>query len=81
MSALAAERTPTWGVAFRESRLVNIPINRVQSEVENVHGEQHQHDLLLLWKQGYRMDVSNLESIVNTGVHEEILLNVRRRSE
>ncbi len=50
-----------WGVCFPKSRLVNLPINRVQSDVPNIHGDIHQDDLLALWETGVMMDTSRLE--------------------
>jgi len=60
-----------WGVCYRKSRLVNLPINRVQDEVLNLHGLVHQDDLLAMWNRGLRLDTSTLLGFNNVSVHEE----------
>jgi hypothetical protein len=62
----------TEGVCFAKSRIVNIPINRVQSEYENLHGVVHQDELATLWRTGNRIDVSRLDGFRNRSAHEEI---------
>ena len=37
------------GMSFRKARLFNIPANKVQKEVINLHGAVHQDDLLQQW--------------------------------
>lgn len=60
-----------WGICFCKSRLMNIPWNKVQTEVSNRHGRLHQDRLLDAWRDGYRIDVSRLAHECNSSVHEE----------
>lgn len=72
---------PRWGVCYSHSRIVNVPVNRVQFEVDNLHGGIHQDQLLALWRQGYRIDISGFADYSNRAVHEEISFNYRREVE
>ena len=45
------------GVCFRESRLVNLPINMVQTERENYHGDVQPDFLLEQWESGQKIAV------------------------
>lgn len=66
-----------YGAAFPISKIVNIPINRVQNEYQN-KAEKHNDDkkLLRLWNQGYRYNVSNFCKIANLSAHEPIALDI-----
>lgn len=59
------------GMSFRKSRLVNIPANRVQCEVDNFHGLLHQDDLLQKWNNGLAIDHSKFIGLNNYSVHQE----------
>lgn len=61
-----------WGVCFAKSRVVNLPLNRVQNEIMNLHGDLHQDDLLKLWHEGMQINVTALVGFVNRSVHEDI---------
>ena len=74
LHALFREEREFWGICYGHSRIVNSPINRVQNEVANLHGRHHQDDLLGQWIQGLRWDISGLENVSNSSVHEEIRL-------
>jgi hypothetical protein len=63
-----------WGLCFSHSRIVNSPINRVQVEVDNIHGTLHQDLLLSAWLSGYRMNIEGLGQITNSSAHQEIRL-------
>jgi hypothetical protein len=60
------------GLCFRESRVVNLPINRVQTEQENIHGEVHQTILLEKWEQGLQIDFQKFYGIQNRSAHQEL---------
>lgn len=68
-----------YGVAFEKSRTVNIPVNQVQTETENVHGEVHQDDLLKIWNEGKKIDFKKLQGYVNKSAHEVINLEFIKR--
>lgn len=70
---------PRMGVGYRKSKIVNIPCNKVQTENKNLHGDMHQDDLLKQWQKGFRMDYRNLYGFNNTGVHQEILFEFKKR--
>jgi hypothetical protein len=61
-----------WGICYAKSRIVNLPLNRVQNDIANLHGNLHQDDLLKAWNRGLRLDVSALTGLVNSSVHEDL---------
>lgn len=60
------------GLAYPTSVLVNIPANRVQDEIPNRHGSQHQDSLLDLWHQGLEIDVARLRGSTPRSAHEAL---------
>jgi hypothetical protein len=67
------------GMSFRKSRIVNIPANKVQHEVDNLHGKIHQDDLLQQWCEGKAIDHARFRGWVNHSVHEEAEFQLVRR--
>jgi hypothetical protein len=63
---------PRFGLCFEQSRIVNIPCNRVQNEIDNVHGTLHQDRILELWEQGREIDYEPLRETVNRSAHQEL---------
>jgi hypothetical protein len=70
------------GVCYDKSRLVNMPINKVQQETFtiNEHGDVHQDDLLKLWNDGLCMDYKKLYGYKSKGSHEEINFTTSKRN-
>jgi len=60
------------GIAYKKSRIVNIPCNKVQIENKNLYGDLHQDFLLEQWQQGYQMDFRGLYGFMNESAHQEI---------
>lgn len=65
------------GVCYPESRLVNIPCNRVQDEILNRCGELSPEELLRLWQSGARIDITALRGHPTTGAHQDLPLPLR----
>jgi hypothetical protein len=63
------------GVCHREARLVNVPCNKVQREIENRAGTVDVADLLAIWRSGRRLDHRRLRGLVNESVHQEVELS------
>ena len=68
-----------YGLCFAKSRLVNVPANKVQCEVENLHGSIHQDQLLQLWIDGMAIDHSKLRGLMNNSAHQEFDFNFIKR--
>jgi hypothetical protein len=68
-----------WGVCYRKSRLVNIPMNRVQDEVANLHGDVHQDLLLELWNRGMALDTEALRGFRSMSAHQDIQVDLVQR--
>lgn len=64
------------GLCYKKSRLVNIPYNRVQSDIENIHGEVHQDYMLEKWNEGYRIHRSAYYGVINESAHQEMPLKL-----
>lgn len=67
------------GMSFRKTRIVNIPANKVQDEVNNLHGTIHQDDLLLQWFDGMAIDPSKFRGWINHSVHQEADFHLIKR--
>lgn len=59
------------GISFKKSKIVNIPANRVQNDVENLHGSIHQDDLLEFWSKGFQIDSNKFIGWTNSSAHQE----------
>lgn len=68
------------GICYEKSRLINIPYNRVQSDVDNIYGSIHQDSLLKMWQDGYQIDIKSYQGFVNQSAHQELPLNLKMRS-
>lgn len=68
-----------FGVAYAQSRLVNLPLNRVQHDYRNRHGQVDAQELLERWEAGYEIDVASLRGSLNDSVHQELPFAFRRR--
>ena len=63
---------PPLAVSFVTSRLVNLPINRVQDTHTNRCGDVSSDFLLGEWNQGKKISISKFHQLLNTGVHQEL---------
>jgi hypothetical protein len=60
------------GFCFSETIIVNNPINKVQSEINNLHGKIHQDELLNLWSQQKRINYLQFQGLKNVSAHQEL---------
>jgi hypothetical protein len=67
------------GCCFESSRLVNIPLNRVQNEVENISGNVSPNQLLQKWQEGKTLDIEALTAAKTNSVHQEISISFCER--
>ena len=65
-----------FGIGYEKSRMVNIPYNRVQNDVENIHANVHQDYMLEKWQAGYRINRNSYYGMANESVHQEMPLNL-----
>lgn len=60
------------GTCYRQSKVVNVPWNRVQKECANRFGVGPMPDEMLdLWEEGKQIDLSHIYGVVNESVHQE----------
>ncbi len=62
------------GACFELSCIVNVPANRVQNDVQNPCGDSSAREMLEKWQQGYRIAVERTYGMLNTSVHEDVIL-------
>ena len=72
---------PLLAVSFVTSRLVNLPINRVQDTHTNRCGDISSDTLLAVWNEGKKIDISKFHQLLNTGVHQELEITLKERYE
>jgi hypothetical protein len=60
------------GICYEQPRLVNLPLNRVQSDFDNRHGKITPEYLLARWSEGYAMNVRSLEGVQTNSVHMDL---------
>lgn len=68
------------GYCFSKPRLLNIPLNRVQDEVENISGDISPEELLEKWNEGLALDIQALQNIATNSVHKEVPVQFSTRS-
>lgn len=67
------------GLAFRTSRLVNTPLNRVQNDFDNRFGAVHQDVLLRHWEDGFQLNLKKLRGMIVCSAHQEIQPELEKR--
>ena len=60
------------GICYRESKILNIPANKIQNDFNNLHGNYHQDELLTAWKNGLQMDYKIFYGFTNESAHQEV---------
>jgi len=60
------------GYCFASPRLLNIPLNRVQDEVDNCSGDICPEKLLARWNEGLTLHWRELSNIKTESVHKEV---------
>ena len=67
------------GLCYAESKILNLPINRVQNEVKNLSGNISPEFLLTKWNEGMQLDTAKLRSHIPRSPHEEHVLIFKKR--
>jgi len=67
------------GVCFDRSKIVNLAINKVQTDNSNLHGDLHQDDLLKVWNDGKRMDFHRFYGVLNESAHIDTPIHFTER--
>lgn len=69
------------GVCFEQSVLMNMPINRVQTEYDNHSADVTADSLLQAWQAGRQLDIGQYRDYRNKGAHEECELHLQDRED
>ena len=67
------------GLCYRESKILNLPINRVQSEYKNISGDVSPNDLLIEWKNGMMLRTDAFKNHIPKSTHEEHTVTFKAR--
>lgn len=59
------------GLCYESSKMVNLPLNRVQHDYPNRHMELSAQDLQTLFEQGLKIDIAPLVRVANISAHME----------
>ena len=68
---------PPIAICYARSKIVNLPLNRVQNDVENKCGNIDSLTLMQMWNEGKRMNIEKYQGILNNGAHEELELHIK----
>ncbi|WMW22221.1 hypothetical protein RE476_12755 [Methanolobus mangrovi] len=69
------------GICYNKSKIINIPINKVQKDNDNIHGTIHQDYLLNQWNNGMQINYRELYGTINKSAHQEIEISLIKRSD
>lgn len=64
---------------YTMSKIVNLPMNRVQDEYKNRSEEMRAEDLLEWWNEGKKIDVESLMKIKNNSAHFPVKIKLKER--
>ncbi|PCJ59292.1 MAG: hypothetical protein COA79_11385 [Planctomycetota bacterium] len=67
------------GLCYFESKILNLPLNRVQNEAENICGAISADYLLSQWKEGMMLDTFKLLNHIPQATHEDHVVNFKLR--
>ncbi len=68
-----------YGVCYKKSKILNIPLNRVQDDFNNLHGAIHQDFLLEQWNNGFQIDYHKIYGFFNISAHQEVPIGFIKR--
>lgn len=60
------------GLCYKNSKLVNVSLNRVQNEIDNISGHLNPEELNLKWINNYKIDLNQFIDKPNKSAHMEI---------
>ena len=67
------------GLCYKESKILNLPINRVQDEYKNISGSISPDYLLRQWSAGMMLDLSKFSGYTPAATHEEHTVSFKSR--
>ena len=69
------------GMCFENSKILNLPINKVQTEINNQSGNISTQFLLEQWQLGNKIDITDFNGYISSSPHEEHYIKFARRFE
>lgn len=67
------------GLCYHESKILNLPVNRVQDEIANRNGNVSATFLLNSWADGMMLDTTMFAKVIPASTHEEHVLKFIKR--
>jgi hypothetical protein len=68
------------GICYKRSKILNIPINKVQNDNKNICGTIHQNYLLEQWSRGMQINYRALYGLVNESAHQDVTITFVKRT-
>ncbi|MFS8130967.1 MAG: hypothetical protein ACMG57_03235 [Candidatus Dojkabacteria bacterium] len=68
-----------FGICYKSSRIVNLPINNVSTVTNNIHGNIDQESLLEKWNEGMMLDYKRFHKVNNISAHQELEVSFIKR--
>lgn len=70
-----------YGICYDETRVVNIPWNRVQTDCENRYaGTASEAAMVMHWDRGMQIKLSAIDGVINESAHQEFPLIMEPRA-
>ena len=80
LQRFAPEFAARQGYCYHESKVVNVPWNKVQTDCDNRHeGLASADDLLAQWEAGQQVDLAPFDGLINASVHQAMPLRLEAR--
>ena len=76
---IKASKCPDLSACYIESRLINIPVNKVQDYNNNHCGDVGVEELLSLWESGKKIEITKYYQRVHRAAHEELEIHITER--
>ena len=70
------------GICYKESKILNIPANKVQKDWDNLYSHNiyyHEDELLKTWNKGLQMDYKMFYGFKNKSAHQEVEILLKKR--
>ncbi len=68
-----------YGICYKNSKILNLPINKVNDDTENLHGNIDTNYLLQKWNEGMQIDYKKLNKFSNISAHQEVDISFVKR--
>lgn len=71
------------GICYKESKILNIPANKVQKDWDSLHSNNtyyHQNELLKAWNKGFQVNYKVFYGFKNQSAHQIVEIKLKKRN-